>query len=210
LDDLYEEMGNGLISLLRAGHACDTFQRYVNQLRPRELGPAAAAAGWWIPPPPPLNESAPGPVALPKSLDTAIKLWFVAAGLSLLHSILSIVNTNALIDQTAANLGVSLDAAKSSVSGIGTVIFQLILMAVWLVIVWQMRAGQNWARIVLTVIGGIVVLFGVIGLLALGIFFAIGPLGVFEVLLQFASLAVIVAAIVFQFKPDVNSYFVRR
>jgi hypothetical protein len=189
LDDLYEEMGNGLISLLRAGHACDTFQRYVNQLRPRELGPAAAAAGWWIPPAAPAERKRTR---------------------SLLHSILSIVNTNALIDQTAANLGVSLDAAKSSVSGIGTVIFQLILMAVWLVIVWQMRAGQNWARIVLTVIGGIVVLFGVIGLLALGIFFAIGPLGVFEVLLQFASLAVIVAAIVFQFKPDVNSYFVRR
>jgi hypothetical protein len=32
----------------------------------------------------------------------------------------------------------------------------------------------------------------------------------FEVLLLLASLAVIVTAIVFQFKPDANPYFVRR
>lgn len=175
---------------------------------PGEWGQQPPPAGGF--PPPQQYPSAAGPVALPKSLDLSIKLWLAAAGLSLLRSILSVVNTNAIIDETAARLGVSLDVARGSAVGIGSVIFSLFLTALWVFFVWQMRSGQNWARIVLTVIGGIVLLVGVIGLFSLAVYFSIGALGALEMLFQLATLALIAAAILFQFKPDANQFFVRR
>jgi len=168
--------------------------------------------GGYPPPPPPALQYQPSQSrgVLPKSLDLSVKLWIAAAAISLIHSILTIVNTNALIDEYSARLGVSLDAARGSVSGIGSVIFQVILVAVWLFFVWQMREGQNWARIVLTVIGAISLLIGVIALFTLGVLFAIGGLGILEFLFSLASLAVVAAAIWFQFRPDANPYFVGR
>ncbi|MCU1681094.1 MAG: putative rane protein [Amycolatopsis sp.] len=161
-------------------------------------------------PPPPYNQAPAGPIALPKSLDMSVKLWIAAAAVSLIHSILTIVNTNALVDEYAARLGVDTSAASANVSGVGSVIFQIILIGVWLFFVFKMREGQNWARIVLTVIGGITVLLGVIALFALGVLFSIGGLGVIEVLFSLASLATVGGAIFFQFKADANPYFVRR
>jgi hypothetical protein len=161
-------------------------------------------------PPPPYNQAPAGPVALPKSLDLSVKLWIVAAALSLIGSILTIVNTNALVDEYAVRLGVDTTAATASAPGIGSVIFQIILIGVWLFFVFKMREGQNWARIVLTVIGGISVLLGVIALFALGVLFAIGGLGVIEALFSLAGLVTVAAAIFFQFKADANPYFVRR
>jgi hypothetical protein len=175
---------------------------------PGEWGQQPPSGGGF--PPPQQYPPASGPVVLPKSLDLSVKLWIAAAGLSMLRSILSVVNTNAIVDETAARLGVSLDAARSSVAGIGSVIFTLFLTALWVFFVWQMRSGQNWARIVLTVIGGIVLLFGVIGLLGMAVYLSIGALGALEMLFQFAALALIAGAIVYQFKPDANPYFVRR
>jgi hypothetical protein len=157
-------------------------------------------AGGFPPPPPPAPQYQPSQAhgVLPKSLDISVKLWIAAAAISLVHSILTIVNTNAL------------DAVGGTVTGIGSVIFQVILVAVWLFFVWQMRTGQNWARIVLTVLGAINLLIGVIALFALGVLFSIGGLGVLEFLFSLASLATIAAAIVYQFKADANPYFVGR
>lgn len=165
--------------------------------------------GYPPPMPPPPYQAPAGPIAVPKSLDLSVKLWVAAAAVSLIHSILTIVNTNALVDEYAARLGVDTTAAQASVTGIGSVIFQIILIGVWLFFVFKMREGQNWARIVLTVIGGISLLLGVIALFTLGVLFSIGGLGVLEVLFSLASLATVAGAIFYQFKADANPYFVR-
>jgi hypothetical protein len=159
--------------------------------------------------PPPPYQAPAGPVAVPKSLDLSVKLWIAAAAVSLIHSILTIVNTNALVDEYAARLGVDTTLASASAPGIGSVIFQIVLIGVWVFFVFKMREGQNWARIVLTVIGGISLLLGVIALFALGVLFSIGGLGVLEVLFSLASLATVGGAIFYQFKADANQFFVR-
>jgi hypothetical protein len=149
--------------------------------------PPLGGGGYPPPMPPPPYQAPAGPIALPKSLDMSVKLWIAAAAVSLIRSILAIVNTNALVDEYAARLGVDTSAAQANVSGIGSVIFQIVLI----------------------VIGGISLLSGIILLLTLGLLFSIGGLGILEVLFSLASLATVGGAIFFQFKADANSYFVR-
>ncbi|WP_370946583.1 hypothetical protein AB5J62_03230 [Amycolatopsis sp. cg5] len=154
------------------------------------------------PPPPPHAPAALGPV--PKSLDLSVKIWFVAAGLAVLNVILSIATNSAINSELVAR------GLPSGGSNVGGIIFNLLLIGLWVFFVLQMKAGQNWARITLTVVGGIVLLFSLIGLLALGIFFAIGFFGALYGLLSLVNIALLVGAIYFQFRPDANAFFVRR
>lgn len=141
---------------------------------------------------------------MPKSLDLSVKIWFVAAGLAVLNLILGIATNSAVNAELTAR------GLPSGGSNAGGIIFNLLLIGLWVFFVLQMKGGQNWARITLTVIGGIVVVFSVIGLLALSIFFAIGFLGALSGLLSLVNIALLVGAIYFQFRPDANAFFVRR
>jgi hypothetical protein len=85
-------------------------------------------------------------VVLPKSLDLSVKLWIAAAGLSLPRGILSVVNTNAIVDETAARLGAGPDAARGSVAGIGSVIFSLLLIAGAILYQFKLDANQYFVR----------------------------------------------------------------
>ncbi|MFD8495178.1 hypothetical protein [Amycolatopsis sp. NPDC059657] len=162
------------------------------------------------PPPPPHAPAALGPV--PKSLELSIKLWFAAAGVFILRGILEIAVSQDVADETfrrfqVANPGTTATSTGASILG---TIFTLILAAAWIGTVFAMRSGQNWARILLTVLGGIALLLGLVGLLALGIYFAVGGLAILSALLSVVSLVLIAGAILFQFKSDANAFFVRR
>ncbi len=74
----------------------------------------------------------------------------------------------------------------------------LILLALEIFFMFKMRAGRNWARIVLTVLGVLSILSGLYGLTQ---GFTVGA--IFGVI----SLLVVIAAIVFMYKPADRAYF---
>jgi hypothetical protein len=152
-----------------------------------------------LPPAPPPREGEGQAPQRPASVDTSFMLWLVAAAIGVISSLLSFGTQ----DELAAEMGV---AADTGANAAGTVV-GLIVIGIWIAVVFAMRNGKNWARIVLAVLGGLNVVFGLFGLLALGILFSLGITGALQGLLSIASLAAVVAAIVFMFKPDANYYF---
>jgi hypothetical protein len=162
--------------------------------------------GGYPPAAPPLNESELRRPARPKTVDTAYLLWLIAAGLAIVANLIGFAIAEDIARETAAALGVS-DIARATDPSYGSLIFSLLLSVVWILVVMQMRKGANWARIVLTVLGGLSVIAGLISLLALGIMFSVGFLGVISVLLGLVQLAVTIGAIVFMFMSDSNYYF---
>ncbi len=114
----------------------------------------------------------------PKEVETAFRLWIANVVLGIIGAVMSF-----------------------ALSALGVVI-ALIFAALYLLFAFKMRQGRNWARITLTVLGGIGVLMGVLGLL-----FSTGALGVLGLLLSIVQLVLIVAAIYFMFRPAANAYF---
>jgi hypothetical protein len=164
--------------------------------------------GGFPPAAPPVSEAEYGQqVVRPKSVDTAYMLWLVAAGIGIVTNLIGLITAQAIADATARSLGVDPALVAGSGPSYGGIIFQLLLSVLWIVVVLQMRKGANWARIVLTVLGGLGILFGLMGLAALGILFAVGVFGAIQAVLGLVALVVEIAAIVFMFKSDSNRYF---
>ncbi|SNR93998.1 hypothetical protein SAMN06265360_13812 [Haloechinothrix alba] len=144
----------------------------------------------------------------PKSVDTAFMLWMVNVVVGILSSLLALASQDAIVEESADRLGVAVDQAETGAAG-GTagIIFGLVIAVIFAGLAFAMRGGANWARIVLTVLGGLGLLFGLIGLMVLPVYFAIGFLGSLIGLLEIASLVIIAAAIVFMFRAESNHYF---
>lgn len=158
-----------------------------------------------FPPPPPLGHSDTAAPVKPKAVETAYLLWLVAAGVSILSSILGFFTAEAILEETLGDLGPEFRAAiEAQGPSYGGLIFSLVIAAVWVVVVMQMRKGANWARILLTVLGVISVLFGILGVFVL---FSVGFLGIIQGLLSLVGYAAIVGGIIFMFKPESNQYF---
>ncbi|MET1075115.1 MAG: hypothetical protein ABWY11_20885 [Umezawaea sp.] len=164
-----------------------------------------------FPPPPPLSHGETGAPVKPKAVETAYLLWLVAAGVSILSSILGFFTAKALAEKLTkdilgtSDLGPEFQTAlDQSTPSYGSIIFSLIIAALWVVVVMQMRKGANWARILLTVLGAISLLFGIFGI---WVYFGLGFLGLLQGLLALVSYAAIIGGIVFMFKPESNHYF---
>lgn len=162
--------------------------------------------GGGVPPAPPLNDADAAPAVRPKSVDTSVLLWLIAAGVSLIGQLLSFATSSEVAEEVARQSGVTVESAEP---GIGGTVFSIVLLIAWVATVFAMRGGQNWARILLTVLGGIYLLITLFSLLALGILFAIGGLGILQGLLNLVSIVVIIGAIVFQFRGESNHFFRR-
>jgi len=136
-------------------------------------------------------------VVAPADVDNAFKLWLVSIGIGVLGIIASLIFTDR--DALAQKL-------KDSGSTLGTnqlhsaVNATLIIIGLELLFAFKMRAGRNWARIVLTVLGVLGVLSALYGLTA-GL--TIGTI------LNIISILVVIAAIVFMFRPASRAYFSR-
>lgn len=124
----------------------------------------------------------------PKQLDTAVLLWMSVAALGFIANIIEIAD--------------SLESAGGFVLGL---IFEIAYVALVLV----MRNGQNWARIVLTVLGGLGLLGDLLGILGAGIVASIGfaGIGAFVLILSLVEMVLIITAIVFSYHRDANTYF---
>jgi hypothetical protein len=144
----------------------------------------------------------------PAAIDTAFLLWLVAAGVSILSGILGFFTAGALVEEALSDLGELGPEVRAAVEAqgpsYGGIIFSLVISAIWVLVVMQMRKGANWARILLTVLGAISVLFGIFGIFVL---FSIGFLGIIQGLLSLVGYVAIVGGIIFMFKPESSQYF---
>ncbi|NHA69883.1 hypothetical protein [Phycicoccus flavus] len=142
-------------------------------------GPQQDPYGGYSAAPPPQNPyggapaAAPaGPVTRPRSMDLAVLLMRVGAGLTLL-SLLFVFTASSEI-RTAIQDGMAesgsavdpgtVDAFVALGYVVGTV-FTVGAAAMWLWMAWANGKGRSWARIVATVLFGISLLFFLLGLL---------------------------------------------
>jgi hypothetical protein len=116
-------------------------------------------------PPPP---SAPrAPAAIPQQVRLAVNLLFVLIAVGVIGAIIGLTQTAAVGDQIRAqNPGFTdsqVDAAVTAGVVFGAVL-SLIFAAIFLWLTFMVRRGANWARIVLTVLFVIGIIFQLIGL----------------------------------------------
>lgn len=167
-------------------------------------------------PPPPSNDNPayfPGAAVVPPPLPVvrAFQLWVATVVISVIGIGLSILDWGSQKDAVVSDIltaardaGTELTRAQaesfaSTVFGV-TIAVSALVTALLLFLAFRMKAGRNWARIILTVVGGIVALFAIFGL-------ASGGLAAVSSLLQ---AGLIIAAIVFMFQGAASAYFAKR
>lgn len=149
----------------------------------------------------------------PKEVETSFKLWLAAIAVSLIGSIIAFLSLDAITDAALGQSGLDPAAltpdvtAAARVGAIIGAVIGLLILALQVAVVFQMRKGRNWARILLAVLGGLSVLFGLLGLFSAGTTLSIGALGLLSLLLSIVQMALIVAAILFMFRGAANPYF---
>lgn len=116
--------------------------------------------------PPPAHT--PGtPAAIPQQVRLAVNLLFALVALGLIGAIIGLTQTGSVADQVRATnpafSDAEVDAAVTATVVVGAVI-GLIFTAVFLWLTFMVRKGANWARIVLTVLFIIGIIFELIGL----------------------------------------------
>jgi hypothetical protein len=143
---------------------------------------------------------------VPREVQVSFLLWLTAVAAGVLETIIRVIDTSLI----------GLASGSSGEADITGVLIRVIVYAVAVYIIVQMRLGKSWARLTLAV------LLGVIGTLSLVIdpiswlaegnslrevfteadllFFIIAPI-------RAVHLAAVISALVFMFLPAANNYF---
>ncbi len=174
-------------------------QGYPQQGYPQQGYPQQGAAQ------PPAAPAGPPP----RQVETSFVLWAVVVVLQLVGIALTFAERETLRaaaeEQARAQGGGRLD--PQAVDAIVTfgIVFGIVLAVLFagaiLVSAIFMRRGQNWARIVLAVVGGLLVLFALVSL-------AGGTAG--AVVQSLLTLVVVIAALVLMFTGPANAWFAAR
>ncbi|PWW22510.1 hypothetical protein JD79_01664 [Geodermatophilus normandii] len=167
------------------------------QQPPGGYGSAPAAPDSW---------GAPAPVERPQAVRLGVGAWVASILLALLSSILTFAQLDELVDQALLDQGLDpadysgvTDAASTGVVLAG-VVFGLVFVGLELMFVWFAWQGRNWARIVLWVLGGLALVFGLVGLLS-------SPLpGLLTVLSLVQYLLILVGVVALAQKPASEWY----
>jgi len=153
-----------------------------------------------------IQPGSPASVA-PQQVLTAVRLWFASILIGVLGGVLGFILTDrdkavqTLMDGTASLSKSDAETALTIGLAIGLV-FALIVLGLEILFVLKMKAGRNWARIVLTVLGALSALSALSSLAQAGV--SLGSV------LTLISLGVVVAAIVCMYRPAANEYFAKR
>lgn len=156
------------------------------------LPPAVQPQPPW---PDPMPEPFIGEVPVrPRSVTIAFWLWLVAAGAYLAEILAEIYGIPAL-----PNLRPWIPVVVRVVN--------VILLAAWVVVIFEMRAGRDWARVLMTVLGVVEIVFAVSG--PFMEFVLRIDLGVLATVFPLVGAIAMVAAIVFMYRKDAEAYFRR-
>lgn len=158
----------------------------------------------------------PKPTA-PRPLQLARVLWIVAVLVGFVRSYVQLSDRSWLINEVhRGDPGLSqtqVDAAANA-GILSTLLLSLASLSVYVLLSTRMVQGFNWARIVLTVLGGLSMIGSLVTLLAI---LAVGAdqlsrmtgvdVGVSQLVFGVAILGVDAAAIVMMFQPESNRFF---
>jgi len=129
----------------------------------------------------------------PVTVTASFVIWLINVVLGLLSAVVLLGFAGTV---EAAGEDVSVTGAGPTAELIAAIVV-IVLSVIQLVVVFQMRAGKNWARIVLAVLAGLQIISAVV---AAGTTDIAGWIG----------LAVVVIAAVLMFVPASNPYFGHR
>jgi hypothetical protein len=147
----------------------------------------------------------------PRAVDIAFLCWLVVVGTSLVSDVVGLLISKQVAHQAILVLqqrGVDTSQIPQTGQGIGTTVYQFVVLAAYVGLAFGMRAGTNWTKVVLTILGilGVVVtVFAV--LLSASILGAVGFGGLVELLMSVLSVVAVIAAIVFMYRPETRPYF---
>ncbi|MBB5954725.1 cytochrome c oxidase subunit IV [Saccharothrix tamanrassetensis] len=149
----------------------------------------------------------------PKLVDLARWLWIASAVVGLARFLVQLADRQMLIDRLRAEQsGLSQDELDAAASG--GVVFGLLLggllVLVYALLANRMAGGRNWARITLTVFGGVGILVGIFRLLAVASgLAAVYGLVIPPVDLVFGVVTMILdaVALVLMYLPSVSGHF---
>lgn len=170
-------------------------------------------------PPEPMDPVHPEtkPDERPIDIEAARQMWWAATVLWLIGAVASMVlmldKREILLDPTITAMDPELERPSDLMVVVSMVpAFALIvgLAAVFMWVVRRMHAGANWARILLTALGTLMVLNAVPALLSLtDVLSATGLAGVIGTVSGILQALAAGAAIVMMFRPDSNAHFAR-
>ncbi|ROP39731.1 hypothetical protein [Saccharothrix texasensis] len=157
----------------------------------------------YTPAPPPLSDSelaghgAQRPaVAEPKEVRVSFFLWLAGAILLVVSSVLVLTQREAALEEARKappTPGITVEQLESTVTAIlvVVVIIGIVLAALMVLFALKARAGRNWARITLTVLGAAVFIYHLIGFSLVGLVIVL----------------VVAAAVVTLYLPASKAYF---
>jgi hypothetical protein len=105
------------------------------------------------------------PTERPTTVKAGIAAFLANIALGVIGLLITSTDMDSYRAQLAAASGLTADEASAIASA--TIGVSVLVMIAFLVVIWFAWKGHNWARIVLWVLGGINVLFGLLGAAAL-------------------------------------------
>jgi hypothetical protein len=114
------------------------------------------------------------PTERPTTVKGGIAAFLANIALGVIGLLLTLTDMDSYRAQLADASGLTTDEVSAIVSA--TIGVSVLIMIAFLVVIWFAWKGHNWARIVLWVLGGINVLFGLLGAAALTFLSAIAML----------------------------------
>ena len=142
------------------------------------------------------------PTEMPSSVATAVKLMWASIALSVLSTVLTFVMLDSIIDMSLEAAGsagaVGRDTIRASAIT-GAIIGLIIGVGLWLLLLTFIKKGANWARITITVLGALGLIFGLLGL--------IGEQPIALKLVSVVSMLLTAGIIFFLWKKESNPWF---
>ncbi|GGM69793.1 hypothetical protein GCM10012275_45410 [Longimycelium tulufanense] len=155
--------------------------------------------------------SAPPPP--PRAVRLSRTLWITGAVLGAAGSVQQLADRGRLLEELRRSKP-DLTQEQLDSAATGGVLFGLLftlgLLAVYIMLANRMVRGANWARVTLAVIGGLSVLFGMIGLVGIfsGLAASLGlHVGALDVVISVLVLGLDAAALTAMFLPPANAWF---
>lgn len=152
---------------------------------------------------PAFGERAPqaGP---PKSLETAVKLMYVGAGLEAVKGIGVATNTDEIRETAIDSIGSDSGLSQSEIDSVGSMAvgfsfaIPIIAILLWLWMATMNKKGKSWARVVATVFGGLNILSAIFSLTSGG---GIG------LVINLVSLGLAAYILYLLYRPESSAYY---
>lgn len=152
----------------------------------------------------------------PKPVQLARAVWIGGAALGAIRSVVQLSDRRALLEQLRASTPNLTQSQLNSLASSG-IAFGLLLLAGFLAVnIWlaaRMVGGRRWARLVITVLAAVELVFGVIGLvgIASGAAATVPGVSYDRVQISFTVAALVIDAVtlVLLQRPESTAYFAR-